>query len=150
MPPVVFPRFDRPVKAVYPVPSEDLPHLGESHSFKTMAIWNRKGGVAKTTLTHTLGFALALKGKRVLLVDADPQCDLSYLLLKEWVKNKQSPEETEAGEENYDLFFNHQVALFVGNVLALAVELQYLTVVAANYTRVSPPFTATIACVYGP
>ncbi|CAM9641479.1 unnamed protein product [Ectocarpus sp. 13 AM-2016] len=109
MPPVVFPRFDRPVKAVYPVPSEDLPHLGESHSFKTMAIWNRKGGVAKTTITHTLGFALALKGKRVLLVDADPQCDLSYLLLKEWVKRKQNPEETEAGEENYDLFFDHPV-----------------------------------------
>ncbi|CAM9980092.1 unnamed protein product [Ectocarpus sp. 6 AP-2014] len=109
MPSVVFPRFERPVKAVYPVPSEDLPHLGESHSFKTMAIWNRKGGVAKTTITHSLGFALALKGKRVLLVDADPQCDLSYLLLKEWVKKKQTSEETEAGEENYDLFFNHQV-----------------------------------------
>lgn len=108
----IFPRFDRAAKAVYPVPAEDLPQLGEGHSFKTMAIWNRKGGVAKTTITHTLGFALALKGKRVLLVDADPQCDLSYLLLKEWVKSKQTTADTEAGEENYDLFFDHQVCVF--------------------------------------
>ena len=104
-----FARFDEGVRAVYPVPPEDLPDLGPDHSFKTMAVWNRKGGVAKTTTTHALGVAYALKGRRVLMVDADPQCDLSSLLLQEWVKGKHTQEETEAGELDYDLFYSHKV-----------------------------------------
>lgn len=40
-------------------------------------IWNRKGGVAKTTNTLNLGATLGLKGKRILLVDLDPQEDLT-------------------------------------------------------------------------
>ncbi len=40
---------------------------------KVITVSNRKGGVAKTTTTITLGHGLALKGKNVLLVDVDPQ-----------------------------------------------------------------------------
>lgn len=46
-----------------------------------MVIWtvaNHKGGVGKTTTTVTLGGLLAQQGKRVLLVDTDPQASLSY------------------------------------------------------------------------
>ncbi len=47
---------------------------------KIIAIANQKGGTAKTTSTVNLGIGLANQGKRVLLVDADPQGDLTTAL----------------------------------------------------------------------
>lgn len=48
---------------------------------KRVALFNHKGGVSKTTSTFNLGWMLAAQGHRVLLVDADPQCNLSGLVL---------------------------------------------------------------------
>ena len=46
-----------------------------------LAVFNHKGGVGKTTLTINLAYALSRLERRVVLVDSDPQCNLtSYLV----------------------------------------------------------------------
>ncbi|NSL53551.1 ParA family protein [Uliginosibacterium aquaticum] len=48
---------------------------------KRLVLFNHKGGVSKTTTVYNVGWMLAEQGHRVLLVDADPQCNLSSLIL---------------------------------------------------------------------
>ena len=48
---------------------------------KQIALFNHKGGVSKTTTTFNLGWMLANKGKTVMLVDCDPQCNLTGMVL---------------------------------------------------------------------
>ena len=56
---------------------------------KFVAICNQKGGVTKTSSTVNLGVGLALRGKKVLLVDGDPQGDLTASL--GWADNDNLP-----------------------------------------------------------
>ncbi|MBN3899929.1 MAG: AAA family ATPase [Nostoc sp. NOS(2021)] len=48
---------------------------------KIISIFNNKGGVGKTTILWNLADAIARKEKRVLMVDFDPQCNLSLAVL---------------------------------------------------------------------
>ncbi len=66
-------------------------------SASRVSIFNHKGGVGKTTLTINIAAAVASLGKRVLIVDSDPQCNsTSYLveasIVDELLENSDSEE----------------------------------------------------------
>lgn len=61
------------------IPREFYPRKGENDLPATIAVYNLKGGVAKTSLTSNLSEFLAVRGYRVLLIDLDPQGSLSDL-----------------------------------------------------------------------
>ena len=51
------------------------------HALRVVTLYNHKGGVSKTTSTFNLASLYAEKGFRVLMVDADPQCNLTQVAL---------------------------------------------------------------------
>lgn len=50
---------------------------------KSLVFFNNKGGVGKTTLTFNIAHSLAREGVRVVVIDYDPQCNLSAIFLDE-------------------------------------------------------------------
>ncbi len=48
---------------------------------KIICLFNHKGGVSKTTTAFNLGWMMALKGKRVIVADFDPQCNLTGMVM---------------------------------------------------------------------
>jgi cellulose biosynthesis protein BcsQ len=64
-----------------------------------LVLFNHKGGVGKTTLTVNLAEALVEAGRRVLLIDTDPQCSLSSFYLTESFLDK-TLDDSEAANGN--------------------------------------------------
>ena len=63
-----------------------------------ISLFNHKGGVSKTTTTFNLGWMLARKDRRVLIVDCDPQCNLTGMVLGfEHLENASAIEGTKNG-----------------------------------------------------
>ena len=74
---------------------------------KIISFFNHKGGVSKTTTTYHLGWKLSQKGKRVLLVDADSQCNLTLLAI---------------GQDQYKDFFEKNPVGNIKSYLSYAFE----------------------------
>lgn len=90
-----------------------------------IALFNHKGGVSKTTTTFNLGWMLASKGKRVILVDSDPQCNLTGMALGE---------ETEDDEARIQEIYNTTSNIKTG--LAPAFESQPRAIEAVDCIQV--------------
>ncbi|OOP72139.1 ParA family protein [Clostridium beijerinckii] len=61
---------------------------------KIITFFNHKGGVSKTTTTYNVGWKLTEKDKRILLVDGDPQCNLTGMVLGDEFDDYYTNEET--------------------------------------------------------
>lgn len=56
-------------------------HNWRAYMAPIISLFNHKGGVSKTTTAFNLGWAMAERGKKVLIVDGDPQCNLTGTVL---------------------------------------------------------------------
>ena len=74
---------------------------------KIISFFNHKGGVSKTTSVYHLGWMLTKKGKKVLLVDTDSQCNLTLTVI---------------GQDNYEEFVTEQPQNNIKSGLAAAFE----------------------------
>lgn len=91
---------------------------------KVICLFNHKGGVSKTTTAFNLGWMMARKGKKVLLADFDPQCNLTGMVMGF------------SGVEDLEAVYHANPANNVKDALAPAFESQPRIVTAAECVEV--------------
>jgi chromosome partitioning protein len=92
-----------------------------------ISLFNHKGGVSKTTTAFNLGWAMADRGKKVLIVDGDPQCNLTGTVLGF------------DGVNDFAAFYAKNPNANISNCLAPIFKATGTTLKAAEITKTSHP-----------
>lgn len=100
-----------------------------------ITLFNQSGGVAKTTLTQNLGYHLALKKRRVLLVDMDPQASLTTFMGLEPDELEQSIQQTIVDNKSLPIYPDliHGMALVPADINLAVSEMQLASAIAREY-----------------
>ncbi|MEQ8464001.1 ParA family protein [Coleofasciculus sp. E1-EBD-02] len=95
---------------------------------KIISLFNQSGGVAKSTLTLNLGYHLAQRKHRVLLIDLDPQASLTTFMGEDPVELKTTVYDAIAGEAPLPIHGKiHGLDLAPSNINLSAAELELVS-----------------------
>jgi chromosome partitioning protein len=113
-----------------------------SNMSKIIALFNQSGGVGKTTLTMNLGYQLADRAHRVLLVDMDPQASLTAFMGFDVTEQDKTVYHAIMSEDDEPLpiLQAHQLDLVPANILLANAE-QELILADQRETRLKAPLS---------
>jgi cellulose biosynthesis protein BcsQ len=112
---------------------------------KTISVFNNKGGVGKTTLTFHLAHALSELGHKVLMIDADPQCNLTiYAADADTISEIWAPEDIVI-DEGIEVAFQNKNKSGLKKLLASIRSLHFLLKPTeegtGEFETISPPLS---------
>jgi len=76
---------------------------------KIIAFFNHKGGVGKTTSSYNVAWGLCREGKRVLMIDADAQCNLTEIVVEDCYLYDDVVDLTSEPKYNSEFFYENNV-----------------------------------------
>jgi chromosome partitioning protein len=99
-----------------------------------ITIYNQSGGVMKTSLTMNLGYQMAQHGRKVLLVDMDPQASLTAFMGLEPADLDQTIADSVLNDAPLAIQPDiHQMDLLPSNIMLSAAEMQLTSVMAREW-----------------